>query len=266
MVGPALGGIVIAAAGTAPAFGIDAATFVVSAACLIAMRTRGRPGTGERTRLRDDVAEGLRYTRSEPWIWATLVMAAFALLAFIGPMDVLLPVFARRQLMSGARGYGFLLAVMGVGGILGALTASQAGVGRRRVRNMYIVWGVSVLPFAALALTHTLGFAMVLIGLVGFGFEVGTVMWMTLLQDLVPRRLMGRVRSLDYLLSFALMPLSYAIAGPLSNAIGVRATIAVGGLVAGALTFGFMRYPRVLDPDRDDYVPAPGSKAAEARV
>jgi MFS family permease len=265
MLGPALGGLVIASAGTHVAFSIDAATFAFSSACLLAMRPRpsARPGA-ERPTLAADIVEGFRYTRSQPWLWATLLMAAFAVLCFVGPQEVVLPIYAREHLRAGARGYGFLIAVMGAGGIAGALATSQIGIGRRRVRNMYVVWAVAVIPFALLALTARLGVAMVFMGLVGAGFEVGTIMWVTLLQDLVPGRLMGRVRSLDYLVSFALMPVSYAIAGPLAAAIGAVPMIALGGGLASAVTFGFMLYPGVLDPDREGYVASAGSKAAEA--
>jgi membrane associated rhomboid family serine protease len=76
---------------------------------------------------------------------------------------------------------------------------------------------------------------------------------------------MGRVRSLDFLMSFALMPVSYAVAGPLGTELGVLPVIGAGGALAAAVTFAFMLYPHALDPDRDDYVPADGSKAAEAR-
>ena len=91
-------------------------------------------------------------------------------------------------------------------------------------------------------------------------------MWNTLLQDLVPGRLMGRVRSIDFIVSFALMPLSYAIVGPIASSIGVLTTIAAGGALASAVTFVFMAYPHALDPDRDDYVPPPGSKAADLGI
>jgi DHA3 family tetracycline resistance protein-like MFS transporter len=188
-------------------------------------------------------------------------MAALAILFFMGPADVLLPIYSREHLAAGARGYGLLIAAMGLGGIFGAVTTSQTGIGRRRVRNMFLVWGTAVLPFALLAFTDRLPIAMLLLGMVGFGFEVGTIMWTTLLQDLVPRRLMGRVRSLDFLVSFALLPVSYAAAGPIGSGIGVLPTIGLGGALAGAITFAFMLYPNVLAPDRDDYVPPPGSKA-----
>jgi MFS family permease len=264
MIGPALGGALVAGVGAGAAFAFNAATFAFSTACLIGVRTHGRPPARERPSLLRDIVEGLRYTRSQAWIWATLLMAAFAVLCFIGPIDVLLPIYSRGHLSAGARGYGLLLAAMGVGGIAGALTVSQTGVGRQRVRNMFVVWGVAVLPFAFLPATDRLPVAMVLMGMIGFGFEVGTVMWTTLLQDLVPRRLLGRVRSLDFLMSFALMPISYAAIGPIASEVGVLRTMTIGTALAAVFTFAFMLYPHVLDPDRGDYVPPEGSKAAEA--
>jgi hypothetical protein len=266
MLGPALGGLLVGGIGPGFAFAFDAGTFAFSALCLLFVRTRGAHHVPdeERPSILRDIVEGFRYTRSQTWIWGTLLMAAFAVLCFIGPSDVLLPIYAREHLGSGARGYGLMISAMGAGGILGAITIGQTGVGRRRVRNMFVVWGLAVLPFAFLSLTDQLPVAMLLLAMVGFGFEVGTVMWTTLLQDLVPRRLMGRVRSLDFLMSFALMPVSYVVAGPLGSAVGVLPVIGLGGALASAFTFAFMLYPNVLGPDADGYRPPAGSKAAEA--
>ncbi|MGH2831054.1 MAG: hypothetical protein ACRDJM_11275, partial [Actinomycetota bacterium] len=93
---------------------------------------------------------------------------------------------------------------------------------------------------------------------IGFGFEIGTVIWVTLLQELVPARLLGRVRSLDFLVSFALMPVSYAITAPVASAIGLTPTIVGASIAASVVTFGFMLWPDVLAPDRPGFVPDPG--------
>ncbi|MGH2830260.1 MAG: MFS transporter, partial [Actinomycetota bacterium] len=141
MVGPALGGLLVAVFGTSVAFGLDAATFAVSAACLMAIRARGSP-SAQRTGLRREIADGFRYTRRQPWIWATLLMALAAVLCLSGPFQVLGLLVAKDRLGAGAGGYGLIVAAMGAGGIAGALSASRVARGRR-ITRMYIAWGAA---------------------------------------------------------------------------------------------------------------------------
>ncbi len=132
MVGPALGGLVVARVGTAAAFAFDALTFGVSVAALLAMQARGAPGGG-RSGMRDEVREGFRYARAEPWIWVTLVVAAFSVLFAVGPFDVLIPLIVRVRLRAGADAYGVIIAARGAGAILAALIVSQLGNPRLRI-------------------------------------------------------------------------------------------------------------------------------------
>src|SRR4051794_4926179 len=93
LLGPAVGGAIVGVAGAGPAFAIDALTFLVSGAALLAMRHRGASrGRGRGLRhVIGELREGLAFARSQTWIWATLLAAALQLLCFWGPMEVLLP-------------------------------------------------------------------------------------------------------------------------------------------------------------------------------
>jgi len=91
------------------------------------------------------------------------------------------------------------------------------------------------------------------------------VIWFTLLQRLVPGHLLGRVSSLDWLISIGGVPLSFAVVGPLAAAFGVDATLIGAGLIGAAVTIGFMLFPGARDPERDgslDPSAAPGISAA----
>jgi hypothetical protein len=91
------------------------------------------------------------------------------------------------------------------------------------------------------------------------------VIWFTLLQRLVPGHLLGRVSSLDWLISIGGVPLSFAVVGPLAAAFGVDATLIGAGLIGAAVTIGFMLFPGARDPERDgslDSSAAPGISAA----
>lgn len=251
LAGPALGGVLVATTGTAIAFAVDAATFLVSALFLLKIPARPAPPRAVHSSVLRDIVEGFRYVRSRAWIWATLLMALLAVLFFIGPSEVLLPKLAKVR-MDGATSYGWLLAAMGAGGILGAIAAPLFSSGPR-MRTLYISWGAGVFFFAGIAFVHELLPGLLLMAGLGFCFEIGHILWITQMQELVPPRLLGRVRSLDFLVSLTLMPLSYAIVAPVSAWIGIAETIFAGGVLAGVATFAFMLYPGVLDPDRPNY-------------
>jgi DHA3 family tetracycline resistance protein-like MFS transporter len=81
-------------------------------------------------------------------------------------------------------------------------------------------------------------------------FELGAIIWYTLLQRLVPRDLLGRVSSLDWLVSIGLVPLSFAFTGPIAGIIGPETTLVVGGLVGSLAMISLLFFPGVRDPER----------------
>jgi DHA3 family tetracycline resistance protein-like MFS transporter len=101
--------------------------------------------------------------------------------------------------------------------------------------------------------------------IVGLGtaalFEFGQIIWTTLLQTLVPRELLGRVSSLDWLVSTGLVPLSFALTGPVAALLGAQATMIAAGLVGAVLMGVLLFVPGVRDPERGQ--PAAGQPAAE---
>ena len=111
---------------------------------------------------------------------------------------------------------------------------------RRYLTVMMGVWGVSTLPFAIVGITHQYWLMALCLFLVGFGFSYGNVIWGTLLQRRVPRHMLGRISSLDFFVSLALMPLSMALAGPLAEVVPIEAIFIAAGvipLILGALAY-----------------------------
>jgi MFS family permease len=82
------------------------------------------------------------------------------------------------------------------------------------------------------------------------------VIWVTLVQRLVPSELLGRVSSVDWMISIAGVPLSFAVVGPAADAFGVDATLIAAGVLGAAIVFAFMFYPGARDPERDGSVEA----------
>jgi MFS family permease len=232
LVGPALGGLIVALAGTGGAFLIDAGTFLFSAACIWALRVRSLPAPEAERSLRRELREGTRFVRDQAWLWSTLVAASLAILFFLGPLEVLLPYLVRNELRAGPGSYGAIMAAAGVGAVVASLALSQRGLPRKRYLTlMYIVWSVGTLPLVGYAIGTAVWQLMLFAIFFGACITAGSVVWGTLMQARVPPELRGRVHSLDWFVSIGLAPLSFALTGPVSNAIGVQATLILAGVV-----------------------------------
>ena len=258
LIGPAIGGITVAGLGPGVAFVVDAASFLISSVAILlisARPTREVMGHGLRHTIAE-VREGLAFVRRNPWCWATLLSAMFSLLVFIGPVQVLLPYLVKNRLDLGPEALGAIFAVSGIGAIGAAIAVGQLGLPRRRITIMYLVWSAGVALFAGYGLMTSLWQAVI----IGFGtaalFEVGQIIWITLLQTLVPRELLGRVSSLDWLVSTGLVPLSFALTGPVSALLGPGPTMIVAGLLGSVLMGVLLFVPGVRDPERQDLATA----------
>ena len=263
LVGPALGGFVVALVGAGSAFLVDAATFLVSAVAIgaISVRpTRAVVAHGVRQTVAE-VEEGLAFVRRTPWLWATLVAAMFSLLVFVGPMQVLLPFLVKNKLQLGPEALGTIFAVSGIGSVVAAIGLGQWGLPRRRITAMYATWTVGVALLAGYGLMTSLWHAILVGALSAALFEVGQIIWVTLLQTLVPRHLLGRVSSLDWLVSTGLVPVSFALTGPVAGAFGPGPTMIGAGLLGAVLMGALLFVPGVRDPER-----APADAGPDGRL
>lgn len=239
--GPALGGALVAAFGAGSTLLVDAGTFLASLVCVLALRVRARPG-GAPARALGELRDGWRYMRAQPWLWATLCAAAFALLLSYGPQEVLLPYLVRNVLHAGAGGYGAVLAASGVGAMAAALVMGQRGVPRRAVPFIYGAWTLTGLALVAWGVA-TATWQLAVAGAVGGGLSVaGQVVWGTLVQTRVPGPMLGRVTSLDWLVSVGLTPVSFAIIAPVAAGLGVRATLIAGELASSVAILVFLPF------------------------
>jgi hypothetical protein len=118
---------------------------------------------------------------------------------------------------------------------------------------IYVAWTCSTLTLAGFGLAGAVWQAMMVSFLFNALESVGTVVWLTTKQRLVPRRLLGRVSSFDWFISTGLVPLSFAITGPISAAIGARNTFIFAGVLGAGVTLAFLFLPGVrqveLEPD-----------------
>jgi MFS family permease len=246
MLGPALGGWVIAAFGgrPGPAFLLDSVTFATSIGCLLAMRRHdtGRDAVGEASMLRE-IGEGFRYVRGRVWLWGTFLAATLAYLIFWGPAEVLLPFVVKEEMGGSAGELGLVFALGGTGAMLAAVVTSNRDTPRRHVTFMYVAWTISTLMVAGYGLARVPWQAMA----ASFAFNAlesaGLIVWITTKQRLVPRRLLGRVSSVDWFISTGLVPISYALTGPVAGAFGARPVLIGAGLLGAGITLAFLFLP-----------------------
>ncbi len=232
LIGPAIGGVVVAAVGPGDAFLIDAVTFLVSAALIAMIRTPsvGRADAATSSFGRE-LRDGVGYVRSQRWLAVTVAASALALLLFYGPMEVLLPYIVRNDLDGGAGAFGLVLTADGAGAVLAALWMSQRGLPKRHLTVVYVTWALATLPIAGFALATAVWQVALLSFVLGASMGVGLIIWSTLLQVRVPGPMRGRVRAVDWFGSVAFVPLSFALTGPAASLLGTDATLIVAGIV-----------------------------------
>jgi DHA3 family tetracycline resistance protein-like MFS transporter len=257
--GPALGGVLVATVDPGGAFVFDAVTFAVSAIAVAWIKPRTvQRGDGDRLPIWKEIREGVSFVRRHVWLWGTLTSAAVGLLFFMGPMDVLIPFVVKNELRGDAADFGWILSAGGVGAIIMSLVMGQRGLPKRHMTFMYLSWTVGVLLIGSFALVQEVWQAMAFSFVMSALFTAGMIVWGTLMHRLVPSNLLGRVSSLDWLISTAFVPISFLLTGPSAKAFGADATLLGAGIIGALITVGCLFLPGMRATERD------GSLRAEA--
>jgi DHA3 family tetracycline resistance protein-like MFS transporter len=244
LLGPLLGGALVAV-GAGLAFAVDAASFGASAVAVLMLRPRRVTSTHESPGAA--MREGFVFIRRRVWLWGTLVAAAAAYLVFLGPSEVLLPYMVKNELHASARDLGLVFAAGGAGAIGAAVLMGQRGHPRRDVTVMYATWTLATLAIAVYGIA-TAAWQLMLACLVFNALETaGTIVWATIKQRHVPSRMLGRVSSLDWMISIGLLPISFALTAPVASVIGVHATLVGAGLIGAAITLAALFLPGMRD-------------------
>jgi MFS family permease len=246
VLGPALGGILVALVGAGEAFLLDALSFFVALAAVALIHPRPRPATErDSDSLGDEILAGLRFVGSQSWLWISLLAAAAWLLIYVGPLEVLLPFLVKNKIGAGARGLGLVFAAGGLGAMAFAYTVARKGLPGRALVLMYTLWSLSMFALATLALAGSLWQAMLASFFIFGLLSTGEIVWQTMLQLRVPNQLLGRVASVDWLVSTALVPVSFAITGPLAAWLGATTTILGAGTLGGVLLAAVIALPPI---------------------
>jgi len=227
VVGPALGGLLIAQFGLAATYGVDVVSFMVSLVALSLMRALPPPAGAERPSLRG-VLEGLRYARSRQELLGTYIVDIVAML--FGMPTALFPAIAARY--GGPGALGLLYAAPSVGSFLANATSGWTGHVHRHGRAILIaaaVWGAAIAGFG---FAGPLWLALGLLALAGAADMVSGIFRSTIWNQTIPDHLRGRLAGIE-LLSYSTGPLLGNVeAGAVASLFSVRVSVVSGGLLS----------------------------------
>ncbi|MEA2158507.1 MAG: hypothetical protein QOD66_887 [Solirubrobacteraceae bacterium] len=258
LMGPALATALVLGVGAGEAFLFDAATFLVSALLLLRVRPRPRGEQVAAAPMWEELRSGWREVRSRTWVWVTIVVFTGAVLCVYAQWYSLAPVIAR-DLYGSAGVFGVLESLAGAGAVCGAVVGLRWRPARPLRAGMLLVLAWP-LQNGALALGAPVAVVIVFAFATGFTFSLLMIWWETALAQHIPAAALSRVSAWDWMGSLALMPVGFALAGPLAASLGARTVLGVGSVV-GLLLLAAGLLPRATRQLRA----APGPSSSVAR-
>jgi MFS family permease len=229
LVGPSIAGILISILGEGMCFLLNGVSFLAVIIALLAMKMTPNKKDSEKTQVLQGLKEGFAYALGFPPIRSILFFIGW--ISLVGTANTtLMPVFARDILHGDSKTYGFLMAAIGVGAIIGAIfLASRKNVlGLGRIITMASsIFGIGLISFS---LSHTLWLSFFLLLVTGFGMMVHMASSNTILQTIVDDDKRGRVMSLYAMAFMGMAPLGSLVGGSLAGWIGAPTTLIFVGI------------------------------------
>jgi MFS family permease len=254
IIGPSIGGIIIAAVGESWCFAIDAVSYVAVIVSLLAMTVSHEVPAPSGESLMSELRDGYRYVADFPPVRTALIL--LAIVSAMGmPYTVLMPVIASNVLHGGAHTLGFLMTASGLGAVAGALylasRRSVVGLGRAMLFAT-LTFGVGLVAFG---LVRSFWLAIVVLPFVGAGFMIEMASTNTILQTITEERLRGRVMAFYTMAFFGSAPIGSLLAGVLADRIGASSTIILGGVACIAAGIWLMfSLPKLRELVRPIYI------------
>ncbi|MGI9089788.1 MAG: MFS transporter [Gemmatimonadaceae bacterium] len=238
IIGPSIGGILIATVGEGWCFMADAISYVAVVASLLAMHVTRAERKGKVRPILEELRTGLRYVTGSRPIRTILIL--LALVSTMGmPYTVLMPAIATKVLHGGPNTLGYLMTASGVGALTGGLylASRQSVLGLPRVIVFAtLTFGAGLIAFS---LSNKLWLSIVILPLVGAGFMIQMASTNTIVQTIVEEQLRGRVMAFYTMAFLGTAPIGSLVAGVVADRIGAAHTVTLGGAacIAGGLWF-----------------------------
>lgn len=260
LAGPALAGALVGLASPGGVFAAHAATYAVSALCLLLLRLPPLPSGSAPapSTFRADLVEGWREFRSRAWLWGVIAVWCLYMLTVWGPSIPLVATEVVREHGPGA--YGLINSALGAGTVVGGLLAL-----RLRPRRMLRAGAISLFAFVGFPATVGLGMDVPAMAagaaVAGAGMSFWSVMWATTVQTQVPPEVLNRIHAYDVAGSLAMMPVGQALAGPSAAALGTDQVLLVAAVMSLVVAATLLAVRPIRNLERVD-APTTGSMPA----
>jgi MFS family permease len=238
LIGPSIAGLLVAGFGEGTCFILNSLSYLAVLAALAAMRIQPKQPRLVEHHIIHELREGLGYAfGSAPIRSILLIMSMVSLMGM--PYIIILPVFAREILHGGAGTYGFLMAAAGCGALVSTIylasRRSVLGLGKLGARAT-LLFGAGLISFS---ISGSTPLSILLLALTGFGGMALVASSNTILQTIVEDDKRGRVMSLFTMSFIGMAPFGSLIAGGITNTMGVRMALLIGGVscLAGGILY-----------------------------
>jgi len=249
IIGPAIGGLVLAQLGASWCFVFNGVSFFAVLLALLTLRLPRDVGNQDRTRrMTAELGEGLRYIWRSP-VTRTLIILIGITNLFGFSYAVLLPAYAADVLKVGEAGYGYMNAAVGVGALIGSLAV--ASLSRSRYRGWHLTLGSFMFPLSLILFSTVRSFPLALaaLALVGLGFVTQSTNANTMVQTLAPDHLRGRVMAVYSFMFFGTSPFGSLLSGAVAQAWGPVLAIIAGASACLICAAGvFLLVPAIRKP------------------
>ncbi|HXA09946.1 MAG TPA: MFS transporter [Chthoniobacterales bacterium] len=232
LVGPSVGGVIVAIWGAAMAFFVNAFSFVAFIIALLSLPPRPVGSQEEEAQRASGIKDGFRYIRADKPSLAMVGMIASMTIFIFPTVSVMMPLYVRDVLHFGPNLLGYLMAFSGVGSVCGAITLVSIPPPRRLGGMMAAALAVSVSALG-LSRVHAFVFAAASLVVISFGLSLIFGLSNTIVQERAPSHLRGRVSAVMGLSFFGLMPIAGLGVTSLADAIGMRTALVVSAIGYG---------------------------------
>ncbi|MET9531113.1 MFS transporter [Streptomyces sp. NPDC006649] len=227
MAGPAAAGALAGVGGPGTVFGVNAATFAVSGACLFLIRMAPMARTHGET-LVAEIVGGWREFKARNWLWGVIAVWTVYGVTVLGPLTPLEAVVVTERHSSAV--YGLMMTVNGAGNAVGGLIAMRARPRRPLFAGTFALFGVIA---NLLVLVYDVPLALLSAGFFvgGVAFAFWLVMWSTTVQTHVPTEALNRLHAYDVAGSLIMLAVGRALAGPVADAVGMKRVLVTGMVI-----------------------------------
>jgi DHA3 family tetracycline resistance protein-like MFS transporter len=249
--GPALGAALVGWVGSSGAFALNGLSFVISAAFLLplsspAMRREIRSTErSENLNPLQDLRQGIATVLASPWLWISIAIFSLTNITLAGPYSVAMPFLVSDSLKADVGTLGLLYAMFPLGYVAAGIWLGRYQRLRRRGLVMYGMTALAAALLGVFGLLPPLWVLIVAALVNGAALEIGHLIWINTMQEMVPNEQLGRVASIDAVGSFGLLPIGLAAAGWATNRLGAPFVFILGGGFTALISLLALAHPAI---------------------